>query len=238
MKPILVILPTFNEAENISLIIRWILNISDRYGIPLNILVIDDNSPDGTARIVYREYRLDKRVGLIIRYGVRGYASAVYRGLKYGYYKGYKHIIVMDADLQHNPIYIPRMLEAARYGCSLVVASRYVDGGGIVGWSILRRMISIGANILARLILRIDIRDSTSGYRLYDWRALSILVKHGFRSSGFAIQPESIYLLKRRGLKICEVPFIFVNRRRGRSKLNIGTLIDYTLNLFRLRVFE
>ncbi len=229
----LVVIPTYREADSLPTLLEAILS----QPIELDIYVVDDDSRDGTEEILrsFREEYGD-RVGYVIRRGERGFASALYTGYRYGYDTGYDYVAQMDADLQHDPQYLPRLFGKAEEGLDLVVASRYVEGGGIEGWPITRRIISWGANTYARIVLGLPIRDVTSGYRVFSREAISTLLKYRPRSRGFMIQVETAYILHRAGHRLGEVPFIFRSRYAGRSKLGIGMILEFFINVPRLRI--
>ncbi len=223
---VLIVLPTYNEAENILTLLDFIDRIRRRLKW-LDVYVIDDDSPDGTGKMALSYSFENPWVSVRIRRGRRGFASALYEGFRYAYSRGYDYVITMDADLQHNPIYIPYLLSKAIGGCDVVIASRYIMGGGIVGWSLKRRLISLAANLYARIVLGLYPLDVTSGYKCYSRRSLAIIVGLGVLSKGYAVQPETIYKVSRYGLRICEVPFTFVYRRRGRSKMGLKVIFEY-----------
>jgi len=229
----LVVIPTYMEADNLPTLLESILALP----IDLDVYVVDDDSRDGTEEVLRRFVeRYGDRVGYLIRRGERGFASALYTGYRYGYEGGYDYIAQMDADLQHDPTYLPRLFERAEEGLDLVVASRYVEGGGVEGWPLTRRVISWGANTYARIVLGLPIRDVTSGYRVFSREAVSTLLGYRPRSRGFMIQVETAYVLHRAGHRLGEVPFIFKSRRAGESKLGLGMILEFFINVLRLRI--
>ncbi len=231
----LVFLPTYNERDNIGPLIEAIQHMSKDQRLDIDILVMDDNSPDGTAEVVRALIDVYDNLSLIVRPGKMGLGSALRDGFKYSYENGYESMVLMDADFQHPPDVIPRLIEGVSRGYNLAIASRYVEGGGIEGWSRVRRIISWGANTYARTVLRLPVRDLTSGFRAFDRDALEFLSKCSFLSRGYALQVEVAYLLYRKGFKILEVPFIFRRRRYGASKLNSGVISEYFYNILRMR---
>ncbi len=231
----LIFLPTYNERDNIGPLIKAIQHISSVHGLDIDILVMDDSSPDGTADVVSSLTKVYDNLRLIIRPGKMGLGSALREGFKYSYEKGYESMVLMDADFQHPPEGIPRLIDSISQGYNLVIASRYVEGGGIEGWSRIRRIISWGANTYARTVLHLPVRDLTSGFRAFDRAALEFLSRCSFLSRGYALQVEVAYLLYRKGFKILEVPFIFRRRRYGASKLNSGVISEYFYNILRMR---
>ena len=232
---ILVFIPTYNERENIGPLIEKVLSISKEDNLPLDILVLDDNSPDGTAEVVDELSRIYGNIYLVVRPSKMGLGSALSEGFAYAYENGYDLMVLMDADFQHPPEMIPVLVERILSGYNLVIASRYVEEGRVEGWSRLRRIISWGANLYARRFLGLSVKDLTSGFRAFDREALKFLSKCNFLSRGYALQVEVAYILHREGFKIMEVPFIFRRRRFGASKLGIGVMFEFFYNILRLR---
>ena len=217
---VFVILPTYNEAENLPILIPQLLAFE-----PLNILVIDDDSPDGTAgvaRDLQKEY--GPRVDLVHRCGLpRGLGLAYACGFKEALERGAEIIIGMDADLSHSPSYIPAMLESLqKEGYDIVVGSRYTDGGGVDGnWSWQRKFLSWGAQQWARLLLGVKTRDVTGAFRCYSRHALEALDLEKMNLDGFSFLIEIIYQAERKSLGVGEVPIIFRDREHGNSKVSL-----------------
>ncbi len=235
---ILVFLPTYNERENIGPLIEAIQSVSRENRLPIDILVLDDNSPDGTAEVVRQLSNIYDNLSLVVRPSKLGLGSALKEGFSHAFRMGYDVMILMDADFQHPPDVIPRLIDSINGGSNLSIASRYVEGGVIEGWSRVRRIISRGANFYARTLLRIPVRDLTSGYRAFDRDALGFLSGCSFLSRGYALQVEVAYLLHRKGFKIVEVPFIFRRRRSGVSKLDAGIMIEFFYNVLKMRWYR
>jgi len=228
----LILLPTYNERDNLSILIPQIF----REYPNISILVIDDDSRDGTAELLKGFSMEFQGFRYIIRKGERGLGTALLRGYEEAIKSGYKYLIQMDADLQHDPKYIRDILDRLMVGCDLVIASRYVRGGGIEGWSFTRRLISRVANIYGRLVLGIDIKDLTSGFRGFNIESLGKVFNKIKYSRGYVIQVEVVYRFKEAGMKICEVPFIFRERKRGKSKLGFSTILEFFINILRLKL--
>jgi len=224
---ILVILPTYNEAENIINLLERIKYLRNFLGHDLSVLVIDDNSPDGTGNLAKEYSKFNPWVDVLVRGGKFGLGSALLIGFKYAYINAYDCVISMDADLQHNPLYIPRMVRALSDGVEVVVASRYVSGGNVVGWSLLRRVVSLVANLYARCLLRLRVKDVTTGYKCYSRRAVAIILWRGIFSRGYSIQPETLYIVNKYGLGVSEVPFVFVSRVAGKSKMDLSVILEF-----------
>ena len=227
-----VLIPTYNERDNLS---KLIPKIFEEYP-DIHILVIDDNSPDGTPNLLKELSSKYKNLRYVVRVGERGLGTALLRGYREALKHGYRYLIQMDADLQHDPKYIKDILERLIDGCDLVIASRYVAGGGVEGWSLLRRIVSKAANMYSRAILGIKVRDATSGYRGFKLDSLGRIIDDIKYSRGYVIQVETVYRFSQAGMRICEVPFIFRERERGSSKLGITTILEFFIKVIRLKL--
>ena len=211
---ILVILPTYNEAENVTGLAPLVLQQDER----IDVLVVDDGSPDGTAERV-EELRADEpRVHLIRRPGKLGLGTAYLAGFRFGLDEGYSLVFTMDCDFSHNPRYLPQMIEKLR-DCDLVVGSRYVKGGGIENWPWYRLLLSRFANFYARTLLRLELRDCTAGFRGYRREVLEGVDPFDLRSSGYSFLEEMAWKVSRAGFSIAEVPIVFEQRQAGSSKI-------------------
>ncbi len=231
MSDTLVVIPSYRERENLEKLIPMVMDLD----IDVDVLVVDDYSGDGTDELLGKMSRIFEGVQYIIRRDRRGYASALVDGYRYGLEHGYKYIAQMDADLQHDPKYLPNLTREIRGGAGLVIASRYIEGGGIVGWPLHRRIISRGANLYARLVLGIPAKDITSGYRIFSREALEAIIDSIPSVEGFFIQIETAYKVHRRGFQIMETPFVFRPRELGESKLSSGMILEFFINVLRLR---
>lgn len=230
-----IILPTYNESENIRDLILAIegLNIN-----PL-ILVIDDSSPDGTHEIVKNLQKEFSNIMLVVRPRKMGLGSAIIEGFKIlsSLPDKPEYVITMDADFSHNPKDIPRLLQHAKEGYHIVVGSRYIKGGTIKGWSPTRIIISKTANKIARLLIRLPVNDSTSGFRCYSMRyILKALPK--LKSRRFEIQVETLKLAQILGARVAEAPITFVNRKRGRSKLTVKEVARFLLYAIKISLMR
>ena len=227
------VVPTYNERENIVELARRLDKVMKEYSIPYELIVVDDNSPDGTAeaaRSVSKE--LWGSVRVIVRKNERGLASAVLRGFEVA---NGRYLIVMDADLQHPPEDVPRIIEKLKSGCDVVIASRYVKGGGIENWSFIRKVISKGATWLAWVMLpKIrGVHDPMSGFFGIKREIVERGLEQGrYNPKGFKILLELI--AKSNVRNICEVPFVFRNRLAGESKLGSKVMIEYLEHLIKL----
>jgi apolipoprotein N-acyltransferase len=210
-----VILPTYNERDTVEEVIDRVVAISDR----VDVLVVDDSSPDGTGELVRKVADRDPRVRILQRPDKGGLASAYLDGFVLAMAEGYDLVVEMDADLSHRPDDLPRLLEAAvRH--HLVIGSRYVPGGGVRNWSVVRRALSRGGNLYVRVLLGLPVADATSGFRVYRREALHELIARRLRSEGYAFQVELAYRAWRLGLDVAEVPITFEERRHGQSKIS------------------
>ena len=215
----IVIIPTYNEKENIENIIRAVLGLD----INVNILIIDDGSPDGTADIV-RERQKDypDRLHLLCRKGKLGLGTAYLAGFRWGLERDYDYIIEMDCDFSHNPDDLPRLIAAAEEGADVVVGSRYVSGVNVVNWPMSRLLMSYFASVYVRFVTRMPVRDATAGFVCYSRKALETLDLDAVKMKGYGFQIEMKYSAWRLGLKVGEVSIIFTERQEGASKMSGG----------------
>ncbi len=214
--------PTYNEAENIRGLLEAILKALPN----ARVVIVDDNSPDGTAEIVSEMARFDERLHLVRRSGKLGYASAVLTGLNYAFERGAQVLGHMDADFSHDPQRLPTLLEALKGSADIAIGSRYVAGGGVEGWSLYRQILSRGANWLALTLLNLPVRDCTSGFRLHKSDAFAKLQLHRLRVEGYGFLYLSTAWAIWNGLKITEVPIVFVDRKHGKSKLSRRVIVE------------
>jgi dolichol-phosphate mannosyltransferase len=211
----LVVLPTYNEAENVLPLAREVLSQDPR----IDVLVVDDASPDGTGDLVAAAERDEPRLGLLRRTGKLGLGTAYLAGFRHGLEQGYEFVLTMDCDFSHNPRYLPDLL-AASGDFDLVIGSRYVPGGGIANWPLHRRLLSSFANSYTRVLLRLPTRDCTSGFRCYRREVLETVDPFAVRSSGYSFLEEMVWRVSRAGFRIGETPILFEDRRRGSSKIS------------------
>lgn len=229
--PGLVVIPTYNECENIPLLLPRVLEQPQ-----LSVLVVDDGSPDGTGDLVAAEVEHNPRVHLLRRAGKQGLGTAYVAGFRYALARGAEYIFEMDADFSHDPRYLPDLLHAAEASYDLVIGSRYVPGGGTTDWGVGRQMISRGGNAYARLILGLPLADMTGGYRCYRRRALEAITLDRIRSNGYSFQIEMAYRVHQAGLRVGEVPIIFPDRRVGASKMSKNIVFEALINVVKLRL--
>jgi dolichol-phosphate mannosyltransferase len=215
---ILVIVPTYNEAHNIPKIIESVLNLDE----PTHLLVVDDGSPDGTGDIVEDLIpSYEGRLHLIRRSGKLGLGTAYVRGFKFALEKGYTYVCEMDADFSHNPQDIPSLVEEVRSGrADVAIGSRYSKGISIINWPLSRLILSYGANLYARLITGLPVKDTTAGFKCIHRKVLESISVDGIRSNGYAFQIELHFRAWKAGFRLKEVSIIFREREEGVSKMS------------------
>ncbi len=226
--------PTYNEAENIHALLSSVFQFLPE----AHVVVVDDNSPDGTADIVAGWQRTNPQVHLLRRQGKLGYASAVVAGLQYALSHGAEWLGHMDADFSHDPQRLPALWQAVKEGADLAIGSRYVSGGGVQGWSLFRQVLSRGANGLVRTTLGLPVRDCTSGFRMYRRHALEKLSLQRLRVEGYGFLYLSTALAVWNGLRIVEVPILFVDRRHGKSKLSRRIIAEAAIALGKVFIWR
>ncbi len=229
-----VMIPTYNEGENIEELIGDIFSLPVEKGA-LEIVVVDDNSPDGTARLVQEISAKDRRVHLIIRKNEKGRGTAGIMGMLYAIEKGADYIIEMDSDYSHNPRYIPDMIREIE-GHDVVIGSRGIKGGGEAGRNIGRQMITKFANFYIRLLMGLKIMDCTSGYRCFRRGVLQSLNLDKMVSVGPSIVEEILYACHLKGYRIKEIPIIFEERKKGKSTKDLKQYIDTMWKILRFRL--
>lgn len=215
----IVIIPTYNEKENIEAIIRKVFSLEGGY----DILIIDDGSPDGTASIVKGlQTEFSERLFMIERKGKQGLGTAYITGFKWSLANGYDYTFEMDADFSHNPEDLPRLYKACKDGADLAIGSRYCDGISVINWPIGRIIMSYYASVYVRTVLGMKVYDCTAGFKCYSNKVLRAIDLDDIRMKGYGFQIEMKYTTYKLGFKITEVPIIFVNRKAGTSKMSGG----------------
>jgi dolichol-phosphate mannosyltransferase len=218
---VLVIVPTYNEASNVRTTVERV-----RTAVPAaDVLVVDDNSPDGTGQIADRLAELDEHVHVLHRPGKAGLGAAYVAGFRWGLDRDHDVLVEMDADGSHQPEELPRLL-AALEGADLVLGSRYVPGGRVVNWSRHREMLSRGGNVYARLALGVPMRDATGGYRAFRADALRRLDLYDVASQGYCFQVDLVWRAVQSGLRVVEVPITFIERVEGTSKMSSAIVFE------------
>ncbi len=217
----LIIIPTYNEIENLQKLTAGIFSVLPE----TDILIIDDNSPDGTGNLAERLAKKNHRIKVIHRERKLGLGSAYIQGFKYALNSGYDFIFEMDADFSHSPAYLPDFL-AETFGYQLILGSRYVKGGGITDWGIWRRFLSYSANLYAKIILGLPYHDLTGGFKCYTRNLLKNLGLDSIISEGYVFQIETTLRTHRKGFAIKEIPIVFKGRRRGKSKISRAICLE------------
>jgi len=229
----IVIIPTYNEVENISRIIDLII-LENQH---IDVLVVDDNSPDDTASlVVQKQNSYPDRVFLIKRLHKKGLGTAYIDGFKWSLKNKYDFIISMDADFSHNPNELPKMLDSLHAGVDVMIGSRYINGVSVVNWPIGRILLSYFAQIYVRLITNMPIKDPTSGFVAYKAKCIDSLDLDKFRFIGYAFQIEMKYKSYLNKFKILEIPIIFTDRKYGKSKLNASIINEAVFGVIFMRI--
>jgi dolichol-phosphate mannosyltransferase len=231
MSKTLIIIPTYNEIENLPRMIPALESLQRG----LEILVVDDGSPDGTGAWVRGQQASKPHLHLIERSGKQGLGSAYVRGFRYALEKDYDFVFEMDADFSHDPAYIADFLEAIR-DADLVIGSRYINGVNVVNWPMSRLLLSYFANMYARWITGMPVRDATGGFKCFRVSALRQLNLDGISSGGYSFQIEVNYKLWKKGCRLKEIPIIFKDRTAGTSKMSGGIIREALFLLVRLRL--
>ncbi|WP_224370887.1 polyprenol monophosphomannose synthase [Hyalangium versicolor] len=232
MNRALVCIPTYNEADNLEPITRAVLAAEPR----VDILVVDDNSPDGTGKIADTLAAKEPRIRVLHREKKEGLGRAYLAAFRWALAEGYTYIIEMDADFSHDPRYLPSLLDAAEAGADLVLGSRYVTGGGTVNWGVGRQIISKGGSLYARTILGVGIHDLTGGFKCFHRRVLEGIGLDQVQSTGYSFQIELTYRTLKKGFTVREVPIVFEDRRVGQSKMSRKIFLEALTMVWKLRL--
>ncbi len=226
----LVCLPTYDEKDNVGPMIEAVLAATPE----VDVLVIDDNSPDGTGEIADAFAAREPRVHVLHRKGKEGLGKAYLAGFDWALARGYERILEMDCDFSHDPKYLPGMLAASREA-DLVLGSRNIPGGGTVNWGVLRKIISRGGSLYARTILGIPVRDLTGGFKCFRREVLQAIDLPTVECSGYAFQIELTYRAIRKGFRVKEIPIVFVDRRVGHSKMSRRIVLEALRKVWSIR---
>jgi len=232
VNPAIVCIPTYNERDNIEAIARAALAADPR----IDVLVIDDNSPDGTGAIADALAASDSRAHVLHRPAKQGLGLAYLDGFRWALSHGYSFILEMDADFSHHPRYLPVLIDRAEGGADLVLGSRYVAGGGTVNWGAVRKLVSRAGSLYARTILRLPQRDLTGGFKCFRRRVLESIDLASVHSTGYAFQIELTYRAIKKGFQVEEIPIVFEDRRVGQSKLSRGIILEALAMVWKLRL--
>lgn len=238
MKKLAIATPTYNEKENITELVETIKKVLDPIKIDTTILIIDDNSPDGTGKIADKladKYNSSPfKVTVMHRAGKMGLASAYIQAFKKLLRQDFDYILTVDADLSHQPKYIPELLEKIdKY--DLVIGSRNVPGGAVENWSILRRILSKGGSLYSRLILGVNVKDFTGGFNLYKREILEKVDLDKIKSEGYAFLIEMKYRIIKKDAKFYEVPIIFPDRKRGKAKMSKKIILEAMFRVWQIK---
>ncbi|MCX6826234.1 MAG: polyprenol monophosphomannose synthase [candidate division Zixibacteria bacterium] len=229
----LVIFPTYNEKENIERIIGAVLLLDKN----IDILVVDDNSPDGTGQIVDRLAAVNPRINKIHRQKKEGLGRAYMAGFKYGIEKKYDYIFEMDADFSHDPKYIPDFLQAIEEN-DLVIGSRYISGVNVINWPMSRLLLSYFANVYTRIITGLPVRDATGGYKCFRRKVLEAIDLKAVKSNGYIFQIEVSLRAWKKGFRIKEIPIVFTDRQKGVSKMSKKIVREAIWKVWYLRLMS
>ena len=232
MSRVLVITPTYNERENLEPFLSSLFEVVPE----AHVLVVDDNSPDGTGELADEMARRDPRVQVMHRPGKLGLGSAYLAGFRQGIAAGYDVLLEMDTDLSHDPRYLPELLSALADGAGIAIGSRNIPGGGVEGWGLGRHVISKGGSLYSRMFLGVSVRDLTSGYKAFRREVLEAIDLDRVRSNGYSFQIELTYRALRKGFRVAEVPIVFVDRRAGQSKMSRRIFAEAVVMVPKLRV--
>ena len=231
----LVIIPTYNEKENIEKIIRKVFSLD----IPFHVLIVDDGSPDGTAEIVqHLQQEFPEQLHLEQRKGKQGLGTAYIHGFKWALKHHYDYIFEMDADFSHNPEDLPRLREACLQGADMAIGSRYIKGVNVVNWPMGRVLMSYFASVYVRLITGIHIQDATAGFKCYRSIVLKTIQLKKIRFVGYAFQIEMKFTAIQHGFKVVEIPIIFTDRTEGISKMSPRIFREAFLGVIQMKVWS
>lgn len=226
----LIVIPTYNERENVAALIPLLLNVAPT----ADVMLIDDNSPDKTAELAEQMFAANPRFSVLRRTSTRGYGRSLLEGYRAAIARNYGRLVQLDADFSHDPAVVPALTKATTKA-DVAIGSRYCAGGRVANWPLRRRLLSRFANQYVRTITGLTVRDSTSGFRCYTRRALEIMVEMPIAAEGYAFLVETTFRAHRAGLQIAEVPITFVDRREGQSKMSRKIIFESILRPWRLR---
>jgi dolichol-phosphate mannosyltransferase len=228
----LVVTPTYNERDNIERFVKSVLAAAPQ----VDLMIVDDNSPDGTGDIADAIAASDSRVRVMHRAGKQGLGTAYVQAFQRGLAEGYELFFEMDADLSHDPLRLPAFFEAFEKGADVVIGSRNIPGGAVVGWGPGRHFISKGGSLYSRTILGLPIRDLTSGYKAFRAEVLQAVELSTLRSEGYSFQIETTFRAMQRGFRVTEVPITFVDRTAGKSKMSRKIFAEAVVMVWKLRL--
>ncbi|HZL64908.1 MAG TPA: polyprenol monophosphomannose synthase [Thermoleophilia bacterium] len=230
-----IVLPTYNERENLRHALARIREVADGHGVQLHTLIVDDNSPDGTGELADQYAAELPDVSVMHRAGKEGLGKAYIAGFREALAMGAERIFEMDADLSHDASYLPHFLRLIDQGADLVLGSRYVKGGGVENWGLSRKVISRGGCLYAQAILGLPLRDLTGGFKCFRRRVLEAIDLDAIDTAGYGFQIEMTYRVYKMGFKVVELPIIFVDRKIGESKMSNDIVLEAMKNVWKLR---
>ena len=229
----LVIIPTYNESENVGRIVPLVLEKDPS----INVLIVDDNSPDGTGRIADEMANQDERISVIHRQSKSGLGTAYITGFKFALENGYDLVFEMDCDFSHDPKYIVEFLKAAK-DVDLVLGSRYISGVNVINWPMSRLLLSYYANVYSRLVTGLPVRDATGGFKCFRREVLEAIDLDRVKSNGYSFQIEMSFRAWKKGFRIKEIPIVFEDRKVGQSKMSKRIVREAVWMVWRLRLWS
>lgn len=230
----LVIIPTYNERENVATVIKKLNSLNTG----VDILVVDDNSPDGTAEIVKGLQKECKNLSLLKRSGKLGLGTAYIKGFNWALERRYQYILEMDADLSHNPDDVPRLIKECKKGYDLVIGSRYCDGVNVINWPIKRLLLSYSANKYTRIVTGLPIKDATAGFKCFNRKVLENINFNRVKSSGYSFQIEMNFRVWKKGYSLKEIPIVFEERSEGKSKMSKNIVFEAVFMVWKLKILS
>ncbi|GJL77798.1 MAG: glycosyl hydrolase [Nitrospinaceae bacterium] len=230
----LVVLPTYNEAASLIQVVEALLNLP----VHVDILVVDDSSPDGTANLAKNHPQFEKRLFLLLRPKKQGLATAYKEGFQWSLKRGYDVCMEMDSDLSHDPEDIPRLLKTIEQGADLAIGSRYLNGISVINWPLRRLIVSICAGIYTRMISGLPLTDPTGGFKAIHRRVIEALNWDEIKSDGYGFQIEVSFYAHKQGFRLEEIPIIFTERRDGESKFSFAIALEAAIRVLQLGLFE
>lgn len=230
----LVIIPTYNERENVATVIKKLNSLNTG----VDILIVDDNSPDGTAEIVKGLQKECKNLSLLKRSGKLGLGTAYIKGFNWALERRYQYILEMDADLSHNPDDVPRLIKECKKGYDLVIGSRYCDGVNVINWPIKRLLLSYSANKYTRIVTGLPIKDATAGFKCFNRKVLEDINFNRVKSSGYSFQIEMNFRVWKKGYSLKEIPIVFEERSEGKSKMSKNIVFEAVFMVWKLKILS
>jgi dolichol-phosphate mannosyltransferase len=228
----LIVSPTYNERANLEAFVETTLGVAPG----AHVLIVDDNSPDGTGVVADELAARDKRVRVLHRPSKLGLGTAYTAAFQLGLHQDYRYFFEMDADLSHDPRHLPDFFQELEAGADVVIGSRNIPGGNVMGWGAGRHLLSKGGSLYSRLILGVAVRDLTSGYKAFRRQALEAIFAEAVASNGYSFQIEMTYRALRLGLKVREVPIVFMDRQVGASKMDRKIVLEAVTAVWKLRL--